>query len=104
MSKLRVPYLDECCSLKRAAKRNTEDHLTGCRTNLSLRKSLRSTELRQDQFVLSEHEVIDAAQRDSAAQTVGSDHPIKGITRPRQFNRLLNQRHEWEIVEFKAGI
>ena len=40
MSKLRVPYTEECCSLKRAAKRITEGHLTGCRTNLPLRKSL----------------------------------------------------------------
>lgn len=40
MSKLRVPYTEECCSLKRAARRRTECHLTGCRTNLPLRKSL----------------------------------------------------------------
>src|SRR6266446_6659552 len=40
MSILRVPYTEECCSLKRAAKRRTEAHLTGCRTNLALRKSL----------------------------------------------------------------
>jgi hypothetical protein len=40
MSKLRVPCTEECCSLKRAAKRKTEGHLIVCRTNLPLRKSL----------------------------------------------------------------
>lgn len=57
-----------------------------------------------DQFMVFEHDRVDAAERNAPRETLRRDQPVKWIAGPTEFESFLNERRQGSVIKLRSRI